>query len=376
MNLYFDNASTSFPKPKEVGEYINLYLSQGGTYGRAAYPRVFSSSKVVEETREILSKIVGTSLISNIIFTYNSTHALNTLIQGFRYKHKQILVSPLEHNAVGRPIEYLRQNESVAYGIMPHYSDGLINLEELKKVNLSKIDLVIVNHISNVNGLIQPIKDIKQIIGEIPLIVDASQSLGKVSINVDEWGIDMLAFTGHKGLMGPTGIGGFFIRDENLVRPLIFGGTGSNSDKLLMPDYCPDKFEAGTQNIMGIYGLYGGLKHQPKLSYNIDTYKDLLLKLSQINNLKLLIANKLDNQSDVFSIVPLKTSVSNFTKKLYDIFKIEVRGGLHCSPIAHQTFKTYPQGALRVSLSNYHTDNDLNYLLNCILDINERTNNG
>ena len=376
MNLYFDNASTSFPKPPEVGEYINKYLSQGGTYGRAAYPRVFDASKMVEETRELISTKIGTSLISNILFTYNSTYALNTIIQGFRYKQKQILVSPLEHNAVGRPIEYLKQNAGVIFHIMPHFSDGLINIDELKRVNLSNIDLVIVNHVSNVNGLIQPLKEIKQVIGGIPLLVDASQSLGKVEVNVDEWGIDMLAFTGHKGLLGPTGIGGFFIKEPDLISPFVYGGTGSNSDKLIMPDYCPDKFEAGTQNILGIYGLYGALKHQPKLSYNIDAYKELLRKLTQINTLKLLIANNIDNQSDVFSIVPLKTSVSNFTKQLYDIYKIEVRGGLHCSPIAHQTLKSYPQGALRVSLSNYHTDKELYYLLNCILDVNERTKNG
>jgi len=375
MNLYFDNASTSFPKPPEVGEYINRYLSQGGTYGRAAYPRVFDASKMVEETRELISSKTCTSLISNILFTYNSTYALNTIIQGFRFKNKRILVSPLEHNAVGRPIEYLKQKEGVDYLIMPHFSDGLINIDELKRANLSNVDLVIVNHVSNVNGLIQPLKEIKQVIGNVPLLVDASQSLGKVNVCVDEWGIDMLAFTGHKGLLGPTGIGGFFIREPNIIRPFVYGGTGSNSDKLLMPNYCPDKFEAGTQNILGIYGLYGALKNQPTTSYSIDSYKELIRKLSQIDNIKLLIANDIDNQSDVFSFVPLKTSVSDFTKLLYENYKIEVRGGLHCSPIAHQTLKTYPQGAIRISLSSYHTDNDLNYLLNSILSINEETKN-
>lgn len=376
MNLYFDNASTSFPKPPEVGELIARYLSEGGTYGRAAYPRVFNASRLVEETRELVASVVGTSLISNVLFAYNSTYTLNTAIQGFTYKYRKILISPLEHNAVGRPIEHLKQEFDIDYAILPHFSDGLVDIEKLKIIDFSKIDLVVINHISNVNGLIQPIKAIKQAIGNVPMLVDASQSLGKVLVMVDEWGIDMLAFTGHKGLLGPTGIGGLFIRNPELVKPLIYGGTGSNSDKLEMPRFFPDRFEAGTMNVLGIYGLYGALKNQPKLFYSISVFRDLIHRLKTNTVIKLLIANDIDKQSDVFSIVPLKTSVSNFTKLLYDIHQIEVRGGLHCSPIAYQTLGEFPHGAVRVSLSNYHTDSELNHLYNCITDIIDRTSNG
>lgn len=372
MNLYFDNASTSFPKPSEVGEFINIYLNQGGTYGRAAYPRVFEASKMVEEARFLLSKFIGTSLVDNVIFTLNSTSALNALIQGFRYKYKKILISPLEHNAVGRPVEFMKESQGVNYQILPYDDDGLINLDKLKSLNLNDIDLVIVNHVSNVNGLIQPIKEIKRIIGEIPIIVDASQSLGKVPILADEWGIDMLAFTGHKGLYGPTGIGGFFIRNPKLVNPLIYGGTGSNSEKLILPDFCPDRFEAGTQNILGIYGLLGALKNQPIINYSNDTYHSILHRIKELPNIKLLTANDLENQSDLFSISPNNAEVSLFTRLLYEVHIIEVRGGLHCSPLAHITLGTSPKGTIRFSLSNYHTDNDLNHLLSCIIDIHEQ----
>jgi selenocysteine lyase/cysteine desulfurase len=224
--------------------------------------------------------------------------------------------------------------------------------------------------------VIQPICEIKKAIGEVPLLVDASQSLGKVHIKVDDWDVDMLAFTGHKGLLGPTGIGGFFIRNPENVRPLIHGGTGSNSDKLEMPNFSPDKFEAGTLNILGIYGLYGALLSQPKVSFTSSGFKNLIRQLSLIKPIKLLIANDFENQSDVFSFVPLGTTVSNFTKLLYDFHKVEVRGGLHCSPIAHQSLKSYPHGAVRVSLSNYHTDLELEYLYNCILDISKKDQNG
>ncbi len=372
MNLYFDNASTSFPKPPEVGEFINSYLNQGGTYGRAAYPRVFETSKMVEETRFLLSQIIGTSLVDNVIFTLNSTSALNTLIHGFNYRYKNIFISPLEHNAVGRTVEFMKESQGISYQTLPHDDDGLINLGKLKSLNFRSIDLIIVNHVSNVNGLIQPLKEIKRIIGDIPIIVDASQSLGKVPVLVDEWGIDMLAFTGHKGLNGPTGVGGFFIRNPELVKPLIYGGTGSNSEKLILPDFCPDRFEAGTQNIIGIYGLLGALKNQPIINYSIETYHSFLKRINEISGIKLLIANNLVNQSDVFSIFPKNAEVSSVTKLLYNVHKIEVRGGLHCSPLAHLTLGTFPNGAIRFSLSNYHTDNDLNHLLSCIIDINER----
>lgn len=372
MNLYFDNASTSFPKPPEVGEFINNYLSQGGTYGRAAYPRAFEASRMVEETRFLLSKLIGTSLTDNVIFTINSTSALNTLIQGFRYNHGKILISPLEHNAVVRPVEHMRESQGVNYQILPHHEDGLIDIDKLSSLNLSNIDLVIVNHVSNVNGLIQPIKEVKSIIGDIPIIVDASQSLGKVPIFADEWGIDMLVFTGHKGLNGPTGVGGFLIRDPKLVRPLIYGGTGSNSEKFVLPDFCPDRFEAGTQNIVGIYGLLGALKNQPNIHYSINTYHSIICRIKELSDIKLLLANDLYNQSDVFSISPNSVEVSTFTKLLYDVHKIEVRGGLHCSPLAHKVLDTFPKGAVRFSLSNYHTDNDLNHLLSCIIDVHEQ----
>jgi selenocysteine lyase/cysteine desulfurase len=331
---------------------------------------------LVEETRELVASVIGTSLISNVLFTYNSTYALNTVIQGFTYKHRKILISPLEHNAVGRPVEHLKQEFGIDYDILPHFSDGLVDTEKLKSIDFSQVDLVIINHVSNVNGLIQPIKEIKQAIGIVPLLVDASQSLGKLPVMVDEWGIDMLAFTGHKGLLGPTGIGGFFIRNPELVKPLVYGGTGSNSDKLEMPKFYPDRFEAGTMNVLGIYGFCGALKNKPSPMYSLAVFRDIINRLKTNEAIKLLIANDIENQSDVFSIVPLKTSVSNFTKLLFDIHKIEVRGGLHCSPIAYQTLGEYPNGAVRVSISNYHTDSELNHLYNCITDIIAKTCNG
>lgn len=372
MNLYFDNSATSFPKPPEVEIYIREYLLQGGTYGRGAYNRVFLASKRVEETRYLISSIIGTELNSNILFTSNSTSALNTSIKGFNYKKGRVLISPLEHNAVCRPLQYLKNSGIVEFDIFPHNSDGLIDLTSSKSINFNQYDFVIVNHISNVNGVIQPVSEIKKMIGDTPLLLDASQSVGKVDIKVDDWNIDYLALTAHKGLMGPTGVGVLFALDSNSLLPLIHGGTGSLSESFEMPEHSPDKFEAGTPNILGIYGFYGALTAKVERQYSWSSFISLLKELNKLEKFKLLAANNTDYQSDVFSLKPLKQSVSDLSRVLYQSYEIETRSGLHCSPLAHQTLGTFPEGTVRFSLSKYHTDNDLEFLLNCLVKENEK----
>lgn len=372
MNLYFDNSATSFPKPPEVEIYIREYLLQGGTYGRGAYNRIFLASKRVEDTRILLADFIGTKLISNVLFTSNSTHALNTIIKGFSFSKRRVLISPLEHNAVCRPLQYLKNAGTLDFDILPHNSDGRADLGGLKNIDHSLYDLVIINHVSNVNGVIQPVADIKKIIGQTPILVDASQSAGKVQIKVDDWNIDYLALTCHKGLMGPTGVGAFFARDTSNLSPLVHGGTGSLSESFEMPEYLPDKFEAGTPNILGIYGLFGALKSNIETRYNWSYYIEFLSEVRSFSNLVLISANNHTNQSDVFSIKPLNQSVSDLSRSLYDNYGIETRSGLHCAPLAHQSLGTYPNGAVRFSLSKYHTSNDLKFLFNCLTKENDK----
>lgn len=372
MNTYFDNSATSFPKPPEVEIYIREYLLQGGTYGRGAYNRVFLASKRVEETRNLISSIIGTELNSNILFTSNSTHALNIAIKGYNYKKHRVLISPMEHNAVCRPLQYMKNMGVLEYDILPHNSDGLIDLTISKSIQFDQYDLVIVNHTSNVNGLIQPISEVKSMIGNTPILVDASQSTGKVDIRVDDWKIDYLAITGHKGLMGPTGVGALFVSNSDSLSPLIHGGTGSLSESFEMPEHLPDKFEAGTPNILGIYGLYGALTATVDRQYDWLSYISILKEMRGLQRFKLIAANNPENQSDVFSLKPLTQSVSDFSRAMYQNYGIETRSGLHCSPLAHQTLGTFPDGTVRFSLSKYHTDKDLEFLLNCLVKENEK----
>ncbi|MDD2197587.1 MAG: aminotransferase class V-fold PLP-dependent enzyme [Bacteroidales bacterium] len=364
LNKYFDNACTSFPKPTEVAEYMVNHLKEGGSYGRAAYTRIINSTRVVEETRDLIGELIGVKKVSNIAFDYNATSAINKIINGFNFKHKKVLVSPLEHNAVMRPLYAL----GLGIQTLPHDNDGFIRVDELDPSLLRNIDLVIVNHVSNVNGVIQPIASIKEAIKDLPLLVDASQSIGKVNFLANEWNIDYAAFTGHKGLLGPTGTGGFYVKEPCSLTWTVSGGTGSNSDSFQMPTFMPDRFQAGTPNITGIYGLLAAIKYKPDNSWGRKVFLSVIKDLSENEKLKVLCANNPKNQSDVFSLHPKNGDVSGFTHSLFTKFGIEVRSGLHCSPLAHKTLNTFPTGTVRISLSPYHTNKDIRYLHESILN--------
>ena len=213
MNLYFDNCATSFPKPSAVAEAMSRHLNEtGGTYGRSAYPRILQSTRLVEECRDQLASLMGTSDGGKIIFTANATTALNLMIQGICKKGGHVLTSTMEHNAIARPLEHMRQLGLIEWEQLESDPDGRIQVEKIAAKLRTNTILVAICHMSNVNGMAQSPGAVKQAIGEIPLLVDASQSLGQHPVEVDKWGVDFLAFTGHKSLLGPTGTGGAFIR--------------------------------------------------------------------------------------------------------------------------------------------------------------------
>ncbi len=363
---YFDNSATSFPKPVEVGQYIQNHLNSGGTYGRGGYPRVFQSTGMVETLREKLSDLFGIEYSENIAFTSNSTQAINTILLGIDVAGKEILISPLEHNAVTRPLEILKREQSVKLTILPHFSDGLIDVPRIPKMLSTKVALVIVNHQSNVNGLIQPLADIKRAIGEVPLMVDASQSAGHIPIDCDRIGIDYLAFTGHKGLLGPTGIGGFFVRNPETIAPLIYGGTGSNSDSFEMPTVLPDKFQAGTPNLVGAAGLLGAISSETKSMHTASDFFEMLNHITNVKGIQLFSANEPSWQGETFSFRFIGEDPGNSAFRLYQEFGIEVRSGLHCAPLAHTTLGSFPHGLVRISLSPFHTKNDLDFLASAV----------
>lgn len=356
MNLYFDNATTTFPKPPEVAQAIVRYIEQcGGSYGRAAYGRIVDSSSIVEHCRDLMAVRLNAATPDHVFFTMNATYAANIILKGLALK--KVLVSPLEHNAIMRPLGAL----GVEIGFLPCDASGLVDIE--KDIDTDGVSLVIVNHQSNVNGVIQPIEDISRWAKSkrIPLMVDTSQSLGYLPIEVD-----YAVFTGHKSLFGTTGTGGFYAKNPDTIATFIHGGTGSRSDSLLMPEFYPDRFEAGTPNIAGLAGLCAGLENPPIPQHSLFDFLNLL---DRVEGYSIYRSSDEKQQGELFSLTHHKMKPSEIAYTLYAKYNIECRSGLHCAPIAHRTLGTFPDGTVRISLSPYHTTDDLDYLHKALTEI-------
>jgi cysteine desulfurase family protein len=366
-NCYFDNAATSFPKPPAVAAAMVRYLNEvGGSYGRSAYARAFDVARTVEKTRDLLAEKMGATEAAQVVFAPNATYAVNLVLRNVLRRAGTVLISPLEHNAVTRPLAALASPYGVTFELLPHGVDGRIDPSRIKGMVTPDTLLAIVNHQSNVNGVIQPLAEIKEQLGPVPLLVDASQSFGSVPVCADDWDLDFLAFTGHKALLGPTGIGGLYLKNPAGVEPLIYGGTGSASDSFEMPDFLPDRFEAGTLNIAGIYGLLAALQVPPAGLHTREEYQGLIEELKGLPSLRLLRAERFEDQGDVFSLYQPGKDPAELGRRLFDDFGIETRVGLHCAPLAHRTLGTFPGGAVRIGVSPYHSNDDFTYLIEAV----------
>lgn len=367
MNPYFDNASTSYPKPHQVADAVAGYISNcGGTYGRAAYGRVYEATSMVESCRDALADVLGVADAAKIAFTANATSAINTIIRGMNLKGSTVLVSPMEHNAVMRPLHHLEQQGIIRTEILPCESDGRIDMKALNNRPDSKVALICCIHQSNVNGIIQPVEELCNWGGHIPVMVDATQSAGYETIEGDRWNAAAIVFTGHKGLYGPTGTGGFYLRNPLMIEPLMRGGTGSNSESYEMPGETPDRFEAGTPNMAGLAGLNAALRNHPKWQISKKEWIEWIESLKTINGIKVYSAQQPQFQGFVMSFAHFSKQPSEIAFELFDRYGIEVRQGLHCAPLAHRTLTTFPNGTVRIALSAFHTTDDLTYLRNAI----------
>lgn len=372
-NYYFDNSTTSFPKPKEVAEEMsNFIINIGGTYGRVNTERGKETTKKIEECRESLANILGVKNSSNVIFTSGATRSINDILIGLDLHDTKVLISSLEHNAVLRPIYKLSKNKNVEYQLIPsiknNSENGLIDIDKLFNIikkDKNKISLIIVNMESNISGIIQPIKKIKETIGNIPLLVDATQSIGIKKIEAEKWNVDFLAFTGHKGLLGPAGTGGFYVKNSKKLKPAYFGG--GFGDYYETPYSVPEIYESGTPNTVGIIGLLAALKNKPDWKINIDDLIETIKEIESMNKYKVIWSKNKKYQGFLFSIT-LKNNdmnMANLTYKLYNDYNIECRYGFHCSFLSHN-FYGNKEGAIRFSFSPYTKKEDLKYLINIL----------
>src|SRR5205807_1630498 len=255
--IYFDNAATSWPKPPAVRAALEEYFGEaGGNPGRSGHRMSVAAARIVENAREALAELFNTSDPSRIVFTQNATHALNLAFYGLLRPGDHVVTTSIEHNSVMRPLRHLEEL-GIKVTIVVCTPEGKLDLEAVRRAIGHDTRLLVTTHASNVAGTLNPVQDLAALAREakVPYLVDAAQTAGSVPIDVQKMGIDLLAFTGHKGLLGPTGTGGLYIREGLTLAPLLRGGTGSDSAHEIQPAFLPDAHESGTLNLAGIAGM-------------------------------------------------------------------------------------------------------------------------
>jgi cysteine desulfurase family protein len=377
--VYLDNGATSFPKPNSVAEAMTNYIVNiGGNVNRGSYDNSFEAENVVYETRELLCELFNFSKPENVVFTSNITHSLNIILKGFLKAGDHVIISSMEHNAVLRPLNAL-QDKGVEHSVVPCNSLGQLNIYDLHKYLKPNTKAVLMTHSSNVCGTIMPFKEIGKFCRENNLyfIADTAQTAGSIPIDMEKMNIDILCFTGHKGLLGPQGIGGFLIKDElaKITNPLIEGGTGSFSEYEVQPNYMPDKFEGGTLNVPGIFGLNAALKYLKEKGINnirdheMNLTKLFLDNIKDVKGLKILGLPSSENRTSVVSIDFSNGDNGEISYILSKNYGISVRCGLHCAPLAHKTLNTFPNGTVRFAFGVFNTEDDVMYAANAIKEV-------
>ena len=392
QQIYLDNASTTFPKPPEVAEAVYEYMTGvGSNIGRGGYASAYAAEEAVFNMRQLLCDFFGGEDAKNVVFTKNVTEALNVIIRGLLEKGEHVLVSAMEHNAVMRPLQLLGREleageeapaDAISFSRIPCDSEGNLELEALPRLVQQRTKAVIMTHASNVCGTLLPIDKVGDFCKQRGLlfIVDSAQSAGVFPINMQQLHIDALAFTGHKGLLGPQGIGGFVLREHMVTKltPLIVGGTGSLSHTEKTPRFMPDKFEAGTLNLPGIMGLAAGvswLKERGLASiraHELALTEQLLAGLQGLEQqglLRIFGRKDLKQRTSVVSIAGTQLDIAMLAHKLNVEYGIATRVGLHCAPNAHKTLGTYPTGTLRFSMGWHNNEADIDAAIKAIREV-------
>lgn len=384
MDVYLDNAATTYPKPKQVLDSMyNYMLNIGGNANRGTYSNSIATNKYLFNARSVICDFFGFNSPGNVIFTNNVTTSLNILIKGILKPGDHAITSSMEHNSVLRPLEYCKTNLNIDFDIINANNNGFINISDLEKSIKPNTKLIILTHASNVTGSIQKIYEAGQLCKKhnIMFLLDSSQGAGVLNINMKELNINALAFTGHKSLLGPQGIGGFIIDDDynNMCSSLLQGGTGSMSYSLDQPDFLPDKFESGTLNMPGIVGLSSAIEYINSIGINtIYEHNNYLLNylldgLLNIKDIKVYGDLTGKNITTCISITSKSMDTSELGYYL-DTNGIKTRSGLHCSPLAHKTIGTFPNGTVRMSISNFTTKSELDYTLLVLNKISKNIN--
>ena len=371
--IYLDNGATSFPKPLSVRQNVDISLKKfSANPGRSGHSLSLRAAKEIFECRKRLQELFNVNSEEEIIFTENCTMALNTVIFGLLSEGDHVLISSMEHNSVTRPLESLK-DKGVTYSTFDYSYDDNETVDNVRNLIKPETKLVICTHASNVFGFRFPIERICALCHAYGILfcVDSAQSAGVFDIDVGTNQYDFVCMSGHKSLYGPMGTGVLIINNRNL-KPLLYGGTGTESVKKSQPEGLPEKFESGTQNMNGISGLKAGVDFVKnrgiKNIYNHEYKLAKRLFNGLANNRKVITYNKSFDYGKVAPVVSFNIDgvySEDLVAKL-NKYGIMTRGGLHCSPLAHTTMNTIENGTVRVVPGAFNTINDINYLLNVI----------
>jgi len=379
--IYLDNAATSFPKPEEVYQFMDrFYRKFGVNPGRSGYDLCLEAGEVLEQTRHMLAKFFGGDDPDRLCFSYNSTDALNLIVSGMLDRGDHVITTTVEHNSVLRPLYHMQMNQGIEVDHVPFDDKGFVDPDDLSGKFRKNTKLVIVNHASNVIGTIQPIKEIGKRCRDrgIPLAIDASQSAGKLPIDIEDMNVDVVAFTGHKSLLGPTGIGGLYVRKGIEIRHSRAGGTGVRSAVRTHLSEYPYRLEYGTINTLGVAGLNAGLKwimnrgladigaHEMKLA---TALRD---GLRNIEGVTLYCADDLKDHISVlmFNVDGME---AQDTGTILDVdHNIACRTGLHCAPMVHEQLGTDKiHGGVRFGIGPFNTEEHVSAAIQAVGEIAE-----
>jgi cysteine desulfurase family protein len=379
--IFLDNGATSYPKPEEVYTFMDhFYRNFGVNPGRSGYDLCMETGELVEETRSMLTKFFNGTDPNRLCFSYNSTDALNLIINGLLKEGDHAITTNVEHNSVLRPLYHLYKFNGVELDYIPFDSKGFVDPDEFPKKFKKNTKLVVVNHASNVIGTIQPVKEIGKYCKEagIPFVIDASQSAGKIPVDMEELNVDVVVFTGHKSLLGPTGIGGLYVREGLEIKHTRAGGTGVRSAVRTHLDEYPYRLEYGTLNTMGVAGLHAGVKWIEK--HGIENLHDQEMRLTEmlrdglkdIDGLTLYCQDDLSDHIAIFLF-----NVDGFealnTGTILDVdYNIASRTGLHCAPLVHEQLGTDKiRGAVRFGIGPFNTEDHIKTAIKAVKDIIE-----
>ena len=377
--IYLDNAATSWPKPETVYQAMDSFMrNTGANPGRSAHQLSIEAGRTLYETREALATLFGTGDPTRIVFTSNATEALNVVIRGLLHAGDHVITSSMEHNSVMRPLRDM-ERKGVEVSVVKCSPEGFLDPHDIEQAIGGNTRLIVLNHASNVVGTLLPVDEVGRIARRrgVLLMVDAAQTAGCYPLDVEGMYIDLLAFSGHKGLYGPQGTGGLYIRKgiESGIEPLKHGGTGSHSEYEYQPDFLPDKYESGTPNTVGLAGLCAGVRFV--LSQGLATIRRREQNLAQslVDGLKSIPGVTVYGNGDagkqvaVVSFTISGLMPSEMATQLEEEYQIMCRPGLHCAPAAHKTLGTYPQGTIRLSPGHFSSDEDIEKTLEAVREI-------